>query len=143
MTWTYDSTAPGSSAKSWVRMRIADTTSGDQQLTDEEINAFIDDGGNKYMGAALAAESLAAKYARKADKTAGKLSLRWNKVSDNYLKLATTLRQSLYLTATPYAGGISESDMDTNEEDTDRPTPDFERGQFDNVQLSNSSTDRY
>jgi hypothetical protein len=45
MSWTYASSNVGSSALSWVRLRIGDNTSGDQQLQDEEILAMIADSG--------------------------------------------------------------------------------------------------
>lgn len=132
MTWAYLSTAPASSDKSWVRLRIGDTSSGDQLLQDEEINALISIGGDKHMGAALAAETVGGYFARRADKTVGKLSISFGKVSESFFALAERLRTESNYGATPYAGGISESDMETDEDDTDLPARLFSLGQFDN-----------
>lgn len=134
MTWTYLSTAPGSSAKSWVRMRVGDTSSGDQLLSDEEINAMVDAEGTKEGGAALAAETLGAQFARKADKQIGKLRIGLAKASEHYFRLADRLRAELAAkSGGVYVGGVSESDKLLDEQDADVVRPAFRRGQFDNL----------
>lgn len=131
MTWSYESTAPGSSAKSWVRMRIGDTSSGNALLSDEEILALLTDQGDKYLAAAVAAESIGAKYAIKTDKTVGRLSISMAKASEHYFTLATRLRAEAGSHAGLYAGGISADDEDDEEADTDRVEPGISIGQFD------------
>lgn len=117
---------------SWVRLRIGDTSSGDVLLENEEIEALIDTGGNKVLGAALAAESLGGKFARRADKAVGKLRIQYGKVADSYFRLADRLRYETQFAAVPYAGGVSVSDMESEAEDDDRPERMFKLDQFEN-----------
>lgn len=136
MTWTYLSSAPGSSGKSWVRMRIGDTSSGNALLTDEEIGALLDSEGNKHAAAATAAETVGASLARKADRQIGKLRIAMAQASEHYFDLATRLRNEVArrgtATASAYAGGVSVSDRETDEEDADVVQPSFRVKQFDN-----------
>lgn len=131
MTWTYLSSAPGSSGKSWVRMRIGDTSSGDQLLSDEEILALIDSEGNNHAAAAVAAESIGAQFARQADKQIGKLRISLAKASEHYFTLADRLRVELSEhSGGVYVGGVSEADKLLDEQDTDAVQPAFKRDQF-------------
>ena len=131
MAWTYNSTAIGSSGLSWVRWRVGDTDTDDQLLDDDEIQAAIDNEGNKELGAAVTAEVLGAHFARKVDKSVGKLRLAMAQASEHYFTLADRLRTEVNMRATAYAGGISESDRSAEEADTDRVNPAFFTGQFD------------
>lgn len=139
MAWTYDSTAPGSSDKSWVRMRIGDTSSGDQLLQDEEILAILSVEGDRTVSAAVAAESIGARFARQVDKTVGKLSISMAQASQGYFGLAKRLRSEISLSGAPYAGGISVSDKAVDTSDTDRVAPAFYTGQFEVVRNTESS----
>jgi len=140
MAWSYDSTAPNSSDKSWVRLRIGDTSSGDQLLQDEEISAFVTSEGNREMGAALAAEAIGAQFARKVDKSVGKLAISFSQASEHYFALAERLRREVAVGAGPYAGGISQADKDANEADTDVVAPSFTVQQFDSQAVYSWST---
>lgn len=133
MTFTYVSTGPTSN-KDWVRLRIGDTSSGDPLLTDEEINEVLDEEGNKFLAAAVAAETIGAQYARKVDKSVGKLSISMAQASEHYFALADRLRENVVMDTSvggPYAGGISQADKDKDEADSDRVDPAFYVGQFD------------
>ena len=130
MTWSYDSTAAPSSDKSWIRLRIGDTSSGDQLLQDEEIEAHLTGEGSKYTAAALCAESVGAYFARRADKTVGRMSIAASKASEGYFRLADRLRAELGMRVAPYAGGISIADKDTREDDSDRVSPAFTATMF-------------
>ena len=133
MAWTYLSTAPNSSAKSWVRLRIGDTSSGDQLLQNEEIDALVEDGGNKYAGAALAAETVGAYFARRADKRIGKLQISMAKTSEHFFQLADRLRVELAeQSGGVYVGGVSLSDKEEDKTDTDAVQPSFAKDQFEN-----------
>ena len=125
MAWTYNSTAPNSSDKSWIRLRVGDTSSGDQLLQDEEIEAFLTSEGNRHSAAAIAAESIGAQFARRADKTVGRMSIAMGKVSERYFQMADRLRSEIGTHVAPYAGGVGVSDKETDETDTDRVTPAF------------------
>jgi hypothetical protein len=137
MTWTYASSSTTTTDLSWVRVRIGDTSSGDQLLQDEEINAFVDSEGNREMGAALAAEAVGAQFARKVDKSVGKLRIAFSQASEHYFGLAKRLRREVAIGAGPYAGGISRSDKEANEADTDVVEPAFRIGQFDRAGAAN------
>ena len=132
MTWEYLSTAPGSSAKSYVRLRVGDTTSADQLLQDEEILAVISAETNTLKAAAICAQTIAGKYARKVDKTVGKLRISMSQASARYSEMADDLLRESGRKAGAWAGGISISDKEDTEADTDRVAPSFYLGQFDN-----------
>ena len=133
MGWTYDSTNVGSSQRSWIRLRVGDTSSGNQLLQDEEIEAFIGSEGNQWAAAILAAESIAGTFARLTDKTVGKFRIAKGGASDHYYALADRLRTEMGHRAGVYAGGVSVADMEADDADTDRVDPAFSVGQFDNV----------
>ena len=147
MTWHYLSTAPASSERSWIRLRIGDTSSGDPMFEDEEIEAFLSEAGNKYDALAMAAETLGAKFARSADKQVGKLRLAMGKVSERYFQMADRVRSEADAEGDAgggvYAGGISESDKDTDLLDTDAVDPAFTRDQFDNPAEDSTGVGRW
>ena len=63
MTWSY---TPGTLEKAldWVRFRVGDTDTNDQQLSDEEIQSLIDLHDDLKMAAVAAARAIGAKYRR-------------------------------------------------------------------------------
>lgn len=140
MTWTYSD--PSTYDRDKVRLLIGDTNTSDQQLSDEEIAFFLTEEGSVYRAAAAAARSLMAKYSRLVDKSVGDLSLSYSQRVTHYESLIRDLdRRSAGRTSVPYFGGGTKSGMDAEKEDTDRPKPSFERGQFDFPGTgSNSST---
>jgi len=131
MVWSY-SGDPGSSDKDSVRFYVGDTIKADPQVNDEEIEFLLtEEGGNALRAASRTAGMIAAKYARQVDKSVGGLSLSAGRRQEKYERLA----QSLWTRAnnigtglpTPYAGGISQADKNTNEADPDRVVPAFTR----------------
>ena len=128
MTWSYLSTAPGTSDRSWIRLRTGDNTSGDELLQDEEIDALLTQEGNKFMAGAMAAETIGAQFARRADKTIGRLRTAISQASLAHFRLAGRLRMEGGMRVSPVAGGISVSDKETVEQDTDRVVPSFSIG---------------
>jgi hypothetical protein len=98
VTWTY-SGDPSSNAKDEVRFLVGDTDSTVQEVSDEEIAYIItmhgDPGANygNYAAAAVLAQAIASKYAKKADKSVGGLSIQYKQKFDNYMALAQTLRE--------------------------------------------------
>ena len=139
-TWIYTGD-PSSASKDWVRWRVGDVFADDQLVSDEEITAALSDAGsNKDLAGAMICERIAADFAREVDNTVNDgtgnsrtraLSQRMN----HYLALARTLRESAagsnILFVAPYAGGISISDKDATEDDTDRTEPAFTVGMQD------------
>lgn len=126
MSWSYDEAL--TQYRDQVRFLIGDTNEDDQQISDEEIDWTLDQQSNPYSAAALACRGLHSKYARKATKTVGDLSIQWAEIANNY----RDLRKELEILATrhegvpvPYAGGISKTDKDIEESDEDRVEPYF------------------
>jgi len=131
MSWTYASSNAGSSDLSWVRMRVGDTTSGDQLLQDEEIAALLAEHGDRYVAAARSARAISGWFARRVQKSAGKFSISCQQASESYAKLADRLETEAGMRAVPYAGGISVSDKETVAADGDRMLPQFRLGMDD------------
>ena len=132
MTWTFTLANVGSSARSWIRTRVGDTSSGNQLIQDEEIDAFIGSESNQWAAAVLTAESIAGSFARQTDKRVGKLQIGKGGASEHYYALADRLRNEMGHRAGVYAGGVSVADMQADDADTDRVDPAFSVGQFDN-----------
>lgn len=63
MAWTYDETDLETELN-WVRARIGDTDTNDQQLTDEAITSLLAMNDSKILAASAAAKLIAAKYTR-------------------------------------------------------------------------------
>lgn len=130
MTWTYGGD-PAANDRDKVRFLIGDTDTNDQQVSDEEIAYLLTSEGSVPGAAVAAVQALIAKFSRLVDKSVGDLSISYSQRVGQYEKLLRQLVQRRALrTGTPYAGGISESDKDTVEADTDRVRPEFYKGQF-------------
>ena len=112
-------------------MQIGDTDTNDQQLTDEEIQFFIDTEQTIFMAAYRCALSLVAEYARKVDKEMGDLRILASQRHRHYLRLANQLRQK-NVPAIPSAGGIYQTEKDTLTDNTNWVKPFFKRGMMEN-----------
>lgn len=114
-----------------VRFLIQDTVVASAMLQDEEISFMLTLYPNFRLAAANCADILASKFANMAeDKTIGNLRLSYGDKSKKYAALANSLRMQASKVILPYAGGISESDKETIEEDQDRVNPAFKRNQM-------------
>lgn len=144
MTWSYLSSAPGSSDRSWVRLMIGDNTTAAEQFQDEELDVLLSDQGSKERAAIAAARALGAKYTYQADKTVGRLRISASQKAGHFFKLADQLEKDLRSRAGgAYAGGISIADKALDREDPDAVASAFARGQFDTIGLESNSTDRW
>ena len=141
MTWTY-SGDPATNARDAIRFLTGDTDTNDQLINDEEI-AWTN---NQVTGSDTATTALyevsyrvmvaiASKFSRLADQSVGDLKV------DMYQKATNAREQAKLLyaqasregnTPTPYAGGISVSDKEIDEDNSDIVLPYFSRGQFTN-----------
>jgi len=132
MSWSYSGN-PAASTLDKVRWLIGDTDTSDQQLSDEEINAaLVVSGDDPYTAAISCVEALIAKYSRKVTKSMGDLSINYGDIVANYRSLLGDIRRRATLQlCTPYAGGISISDKQTDEADSDRVQPSFYKGMHD------------
>jgi hypothetical protein len=129
VTWTYSD--PSANDRDKVRFKLGDTDTSDELISDEEI-AYLLTLGTVQQAAAHGAEAIAARFARKADKTIGDLALKLSQKAEAYWKLAAALWEDAggklpSLELVPYAGGISVSDKEAVEEDSDRVEPAFRR----------------
>ena len=137
MSYTYSGN-PGASALDMVRFLIGDTSVvTDPQLTDAEITALLTiTANNAYSASMECVKALLAKYSRVTDKSMGDLSISYSQRAKNYQSLLQQLRvQAVTMggVAGPYAGGISISDKDANEDDSDLVKPAFRVGMHDSV----------
>lgn len=134
MTWTY-SGDPASSNRDAVRFLVGDTDTTDQLVTDEEIAWLLSENSDDvYTAAADSARAIAASFARKATtKVVDDLRIEFMDRSARYYALAAQLTaeaQQRSQVAVPWGGGLSISERDSDDDDTDLPGPRFRRGQF-------------
>lgn len=133
MTWTYSGN-PAASNLDALRFTIGDTNSADQQMSDEEMLYLISAHGSVRAAAIAACDALVAKHATGGtgvDKTVGDLSISGSQRAASFAALRDRLIRQSALAAAPMAGGISVADKVATEDDTDRTSPSFRRGQFD------------
>jgi len=129
MAATYDPTM--TTDKDKVRFLIQDTVVASAMLQDEEIAFMLTLYPSFRLAAANCADICSSKFASMAEsKTIGNLSLSYGDKSKKYAQLANSLRMQASKVIMPYAGGISQSDKQTIEEDQDRVDPSFRRNQM-------------
>lgn len=139
--WTYSGN-PAASDKDAVRHLLGDTDERDQQLSDEEIEWEVAQAGTVRSAAANAARSLAGRYSlQPSSKKVGDLSITYGDRAKALLTLAKTIDADANLGAIPRAGGISVSDKQAVEADTDRVVPSFTRGMHDHPGVGYPDTD--
>lgn len=132
MVWSYDPGALASSPLNQVRLLLGDTQLTAPLLQDEEISQYLGAYGNPYYAAAYAAEAVAGVFSRQVDRSLGGMSLSNSQKATQYLALAQSLRRQGALQAgKPYAGGISVTDKQAQERNTDRVRPEFTKTLFD------------
>ena len=141
MAWTYGGD-PSANARDAIRFLIGDTDTNDQLLNDDEIawlNSEVTGSTTAttgvYAAAYRACLTIASKFSREADKSVGDLSIHAQQKAKAYREQALELKTLVMREGgvpTPYAGGISISDKNSNQEDSDIYQAWFESGQFDN-----------
>jgi len=127
VTWTY--TDPSSSDRDAVRFSIGDTDFDDQQLSNEELDFCLSEGGSVKSGALLACEALVAKYSRLVSQSTGAISVSYEQRVAHYQQLLSTLKGKM--AAVPWAGGTSIADKTARQDDEDRPKSVFAAGGMD------------
>lgn len=154
MTWSFDPTNAGTSTASArldaVRTLLQDVDTNDQQMQDEQIAFFLEQAGDDiYMATAMAADTLAGKYARYGDTSIddGGISVDFKDVADGYRALALQMRRASQQfgsagVGVPRAGGVSRAGMNTVYQNTDRVDPAFRHRQFRNPHSDNDDDDR-
>lgn len=137
-SWSY-SGDPELTTKDAVRFLIGDTDEDDQQVSDEEIAYLLTQTGDSAsLAAVTAAGALASKFSRMSvkEKDVGDLKIVYADRAAAYRQIAADITTTLGGSgAAPiaYAGGISISDMELHEGNTDRVPPSFEIGMDDRV----------
>lgn len=132
MTWTFINSPDSSSTggrRDAVRLMIPDITAGAPLITDESIAFFLSESGqNVYRAAAHCCRALGSANAGTA-MSVGDLSI--SGLADSWGTKAKRLDVLADMGATPYAGGITLSDKNTDQSDSDLVQPVFTRTQDD------------
>jgi hypothetical protein len=117
---------PAASFADAVRFEIGDTDPANELVTDAEIAYLRSTYGDDVLTvAAEAALRLANNYASLIDQKVGKVQVWYSQRAAQFRKVYDDLRRRMALDATPYAGGISKTTIEQEEEDEDRPEPFF------------------
>lgn len=128
MSWTWSGTpgtATAAERRDKVRELIGDTDTTDQQVTDEQIAAWLASYSDDTIRAALyGCQVLVAKYSRQADKTMGKTKIAASQRAQAYRELAKSIKANLGGGTQMIVGGISVSGKEdlTTDEDAVQPT---------------------
>lgn len=122
---------PSSSPMDAVRFWIQDTASP-WLASNQEITYVLVNYPNPILAAAQMCRSIATKFANAVNKRVGDLSINYSDKSKAYLAMAEQFDlQGVMSGLTPYAGGISLSDMQADVQNTDKVRPPFYQDQFD------------
>ena len=151
MTWTYSGN-PADSALDAIRFLIGDTDTTDQLVTNEEIawmNLDVTGSASStdalYQVSARLCRAIASRFARDADKSIGDLKVSLSQRADGYRQQARTMDEIASRESdvpVPYAGGITISDKDIDEENSDLARGWFAAGQFGNYRDGGRTTDQ-
>ncbi len=129
MAITYDNTLPTDKDK--VRFLIQDTDTANGYLHDSEIKAILDIGNNVKESAAICCETLAARFAYKADLVEiDETKYKYENISIRFLNLANRIRSQGSTRASVYAGGVSNIDMQLYQDDSDTTKSKFNKDDF-------------
>ena len=121
MAWTYSGN-PATSTKDTVRYFVGDTQLDSPLTTDEEIAwALSQTGDEVYAAAVCVAKAISAYFSTLAETTEiGPIKIQYGKRAETYEKKAVDLdnrASTQFSSIIPYAGGISQSDKDSVDQD--------------------------
>ncbi len=133
--WTFDDAAAATEQLYLVRAMIGDTKQSDQLVSDQLISIALGRYSTTENAAAECARFVEAMYSREVDLVQGQLKTNYSQKAVAYGKLAIRLDQRGYARGgvTAYVGGISIMDKANNILNTDRVSPQFNIGMFDNL----------
>jgi len=131
-TYTY-SGDPSTSPMDAVRFWLSDVGPTKWYKANEEINFVLGLDPNPFVAAAYIARSIAASLASNVNRRIGDLSINAGDAVKAWIALANDMdaKALLGVTAMPYAGGISHSDVEQVASNCDRVKPPFREKQFD------------
>lgn len=148
MAWSYDAsnlnTTTASGRLNTVRLIMGDTDTTDQLIQNEEISfALAQSNNNVYYAASLVCRLVAAKFSRLVDTSldnaiSAKYSTRAKQYQQLALQIEAQAKKASGKSIGVFAGGILNSDMLVNNEDTTRVKPAFGVHQFDNVEAGSN-----
>jgi len=141
MTWTYTGD-PAANTRDEVRFLVGDTDKDDALVQDEEINYAIGVESSTLRAAVRVSRAIAAHYARAVEKQVGDLKIKAGEKYKNYLDIMKALEEEAAGSipgASPFAGGISTSQKETQENNSDRVAPYFSRDMMDNPNSGSSA----
>lgn len=121
MAWSY-SGDPTSSALDALRFHIGDTESATPLLSNEEINYVLANNASLNRQLAACFETIGRKLLQRPNFALDKWREDRHEVAKSFLEQAKELRKKSAAQGI-YAGGISKTDKETREEDTDRDAP--------------------
>jgi hypothetical protein len=127
--WSYSGN-PNDSEKDAVRFLIGDTNSKDKQITDCEIEYYLQQEGSVLEAAICCVQGLIALYARDFDNELKTMSAQ---VTANYREMLKSLKQKRTNNIDLiYAGGLTCSDKNIDRKNPDMVQPMFTRHTGDN-----------
>jgi len=125
MSFSYSNNPDGNNVD-LLRMLLHDTSSGTAKFSDEDLQWFADNSANIWYAAAEACDTLAGRItANGASKQVGDLRIDYGGSALHFQNLAARWRARGSRGAVPYAGGIFQSDRDTERLDVSRSDPAF------------------
>ncbi len=142
MPWSYDPSQLATSALYQVRAEVQDTDPRDQQLQDEEIMYAISVERNLWSAAARCAEMIGRRLIRRADVRLGRsMQIAYTRAAQQYLDMAKALRCKALGTTPPFVGGMSVTDKNAYNQDTDLLAPLFTKTQMQNPWVGGYTSD--
>jgi hypothetical protein len=132
MSWSYNPSLLATSTKDQVRLLIGDVLLTDPQMQDEEIAYLGTTRGSVYGAAAECCRALSAKFSRSVDQQAGTSKISYSQMAKAYAAKANEFEVKATFSAMPYMGGVSITDMQLQEMNSDRVNPSFTIGMMDN-----------
>lgn len=133
--------APATNNTDALKFWVGDqsTSSATELLSTKECDYLLTAYGSPRAAAPHAARAIAADLAVKVGKSVGDLRLDAQQQYEHYMTLAASLERQASFSATPFAGGISVSQKQSVEDDTDRVAPAFTIGVHDDPGLPGQS----
>lgn len=131
MSWSYSDSL--STNKDKVRLRIGDTDTNDQLLSNETIDALLSEHGDDIVLSSISSiRAIIAKFSRTVDRNAAGMSANRSIIVENYRQLLKELlAANRGNSGARYKGSFSKSRQETIEDDTDFILPFARSGQFD------------
>ena len=137
MTWSFSDSLATDRDK--VRLKIGDTDTDDQLLSNETIDALLDIRADVILCSIDACRAILAKLARDIDRSAAGMSGSRSQKTQHYKDILANLVKESGGETRVKVGGISKDDNDTLNDDSDFEKPTFTVGMNDRVNSSGGS----